>query len=120
MRREGLMRNVVFAGAAVAAILGSSPGQADTAAFITGKDYRAMTDSERTAYVSAASDMMNRMCELVDSGSVDFCNRVARCTGSMNNRQLRDFVDSYMNDGTKDDYGMASDFRAAMNTNCPQ
>ena len=117
------MRHAIFIAAALATILAASPALAaddTTPAYFTGKDYRGLPESERTAYVAGASDMVSRMCELVDSGSVDFCNRMSRCADKWSPRELREFIDSYLSDGTKDDYGMASNYRAAMNTNCPQ
>jgi hypothetical protein len=107
--------------AAFATLLCPAAALADTTqAYVTGAQYRAMSEAERMAYVISASDMMARMCQLVDSGSVDFCNRVARCTSDMSRGALLDFVDRYMADGNSDTYGMASNYRAAMNTNCPQ
>lgn len=115
------MKIGVLGVAVVATMACTSAAVADTTeAYVTGAQYRAMSQAERLAYVIAASDMMARMCQLVDSGSVDFCNRVSRCTSNMSRSQLLDFVDRYMNDGNSDTYGMASNYRAAMNTNCPQ
>lgn len=116
MRRIGLA-----AGILALALCARGADAADTYSFLDGGEYNALTPDERTAYISGLSDMMERMTEVVDNQQERaFLDRAHRCTANMRQGELRDFIDAYMQSGDYTHYGMASNYRAALNVKCPR
>jgi hypothetical protein len=108
----------------MAALVASVTTQAiaNDAAFIDGDQYTKMSDDQRTVYVEGLYDMLSRMTRAVDApDEKTFLDRVARCTSGMSVTQLREFIDAYMSeDPAYKQYGMASNYRAALFAKCPQ
>ena len=103
-------------------VLSAAAGASLAGSYATGANYRAMSPAERTAYVMAAADMMDRMASELDNADAKaFIERANRCTANMTGAQLRDFVDAYMAQDPKyGEYSMVSNIRAALHEKCPQ
>lgn len=115
------MRMITMVAVASMALASAASAETDSA-FLNGGDYMSLTPDQRTIYVMGLADMMSRMSRAVEnSDELAFQDRTRRCTGEMGRVQLRDFIDAYMAlDPAYKGYGMASNFRAAINEKCPQ
>lgn len=98
-------------------IAGATPADA---AFVDGKRYAAMSDSERAIYMAGLADMMARMVGVSVPEEMQRQARYARCVYNMNETQLREIMDAFMREDPRTlEYNMATNFRAALNVTCP-
>ena len=93
--------------------------------FLSGEQYVALSENDRTLVVAGLFDMMSFEWEqpiystAADSGTRAFMARIQRCVQGKTPRQLREMLDRYL--AAKPDakrYNLASSFSAMLNTQC--
>jgi len=116
-----MKRLAIAAVFAAAALSGTNASLGAESSFVDGDAYLKLSSDQRTTYIMGVSDMMERMTSAVDNAEeTAFLDRAHRCTDKMTGVQLRDFIDAYMAaDPAYRGYGMASNYRAALNEKCP-
>jgi hypothetical protein len=118
----------VLTAVAVAILLfvGSSAQAGQMGNFISGEQYVALNENERTLVVAGLYDMMSYewgqpiYADAADAGTRAFMARIERCVQGKTLGQLRQMLDQYL--AARPDakrYNIASNFAAMLNNQCP-
>ena len=118
----------VFSAVVVAILLfmGTSAHAGQMGNFISGEQYVALSENDRTLVVAGLFDMMSFewgqpiYADAADSGTRATMARIERCVQGKTLGQLRQMLDQYL--AARPDskrYNIASNFAGMLNTQCP-